>query len=215
MNRTIRFAVSILLFSLLSACSPSQPQAVDPAEAQKMVFQAVTSSQSPETAASYTVLGSQAGYHGHVIAYWMCQPASPDNPAAVSQSGYAIVRSYDGHTGIQNQTQGGGGLPKADSLVEFSAFVEDNSDGKLAVVFGRILSPRVRSVEVMYADQKSLRWPAGSGGFLLFRSEPVDWTHLNVLGENDQVLKRYDLAQDTMTISEREEVQGIDFPATK
>ena len=33
---------------LLSACLPPQPQAVDPAEAQKMVFQAVTSSQSPK-----------------------------------------------------------------------------------------------------------------------------------------------------------------------
>ena len=68
----------------------------------------------------------------------MCQPASPDNPAAVSLSGDAILRSYSGHTGFQNQTQGGSSLPKADSLVEFSAFVEENPDGKLAVVFGRI-----------------------------------------------------------------------------
>jgi hypothetical protein len=70
----------------------------------------------------------------------------------------------------------------------------------------------VQSVEVEYVDEQRLRWPAGSGGFLLFRDEPVDWVRLNVLGQNDQVLKSYNLSKETATLSERAEFREQDCP---
>lgn len=218
-TRSIRRAVQTLIcvmaaISIFSACATLKPLPVDPAEAQKTVFQAVTSNQMPQTIASYTILGSQAGFNGYVIAYWMCRPATLNN-RATALSGYAIVRRYLGQNGIQNMTQGGGGLPKVDSLVEFTAVAQDNSDGKVSIIFGRILSPQVRAVEVEYADQQKLSWPAGSNGFLLFRNEPIDWVRLNVIGENDQILKTYELARDSTTISEREENQFSNCPGQK
>lgn len=85
-------------------------------------------------------------------------------------------------------------------------------DQKNHFIFGRILSPDVQAVEVLYADEQRLSWPAGREGFLLFRQEPVEWTQLNILGENEQILKTYDLTQETTTLSERDESGETDCP---
>jgi SH3-like domain-containing protein len=92
--------------------------------------------------------------------------------------------------------------------------IEDR-DQKNHFIFGRILSPDVQAVEVLYADEQRLRWPAGGQGFLLFRQEPVEWTQLNILGEDEQVLKTYDLTQETTTLSERDESGEIDCPSAQ
>ncbi len=204
----------ILSFLFLTACIPPIAEMVNPADAQKMVFQAATKDQSPHTVASYTVLGSRAGIQGHVIAYWMCKTAAPDQPA-VALSGFGVVRRFWGETQIYMLGNSEARLPKADSLIELTANVLEPSDGKMYLAYGRILSPLVKSVEVEYTDQQRLRWPAGSGGFLLFRNEPVDWVRLNVLGQNDQVLKTYELSKDISTLSERAEGESQKCSQTK
>ena len=105
--------LSLLLLSVLflSACSQLQAVPVNPVEAQRMVFDSVTTNKSPATVTSYTVLGSQPGFQGHVVSFWMCHPAVPDAPAAAI-SGYAIVRKYrGGNQGIQTIMVGESGLP--------------------------------------------------------------------------------------------------------
>jgi hypothetical protein len=211
--------LSFLLFSILflSACSQLEKQLqavpVNPIEAQKMVFDSVTANKTPATVASYTVLGSQAGFQGQVVSFWMCRPAAPNAPAAVI-SGYAIVRKYrGGNQGIQTIMIGESGLPAADSLIEYMTGSIENRDQENHIIFGRILSPNVQALEIVYADEQRLRWPAGRESFLLFRQEPVDWTQLNILGENDQILKTYDLTDETTHLSERDESGTIDCPS--
>lgn len=206
--------LSLLLLSILflSACSQLQTMPVNPVEAQRMVFDSVTANKSPATVASYMVLDSQPGFHGHVVSFWMCRPAAPNAPAAAI-SGYAIVRKYrGGNQGIQTIMVGESGLPAEGSLIEFMTGSIKDRDQKNHFIFGRILSPEVQAVEVVYADGQRLRWPAGGQGFLLFRQEPVGWTQLNILGESEQILKTYNLTDETTTISERDESGKIDCP---
>jgi hypothetical protein len=158
------------------------------------------------------VLGSQPGFHGHVVSFWMCRPTAHNAPAEVI-SGYAIVRKYRrGNQGIQTIMVGGSGLPAANSLIEYMTGSIENRDQENHFIFGRILSPDVQAVEVLYADEQRLRWPAGDQGFLLFRQELVEWTQLNILGEDEQILKTYDLTHETTTLSERYESGEIDCP---
>lgn len=189
----------------LSGCAQPQPIPVQPVEAQNTVFQVVTSRQSPEMAASYLMLGSRPGFLGQVVAYWMCRPATPNTPAATI-SGYEIVQKFRGKGG---NSLGGiefeEAVPAADSLIEFIAHTQNLGSEKRNILFGRILSPEVRALEIVYADDQRLRWQVVGNGFLLFRQEPVDWTELRVLGENDQVLKTYDLTFENPTLSERDE----------
>lgn len=206
--------LSLLLLSVLflSACSQLQTMPVNPVEAQRMVFDSVRANKSPATVASYMVLDSQPGFHGHVVSFWMCRPAAPNTPAAAI-SGYAIVRKYrGGNQGIQTIMIGESGLPAEGSLIEHMTGSIEDKDQKNHFIFGRILSPDVQAVEVVYADEQRLRWPAGREGFLLFRQEPVEWTQLNILGENEQILKTYDMTDETKAISERDDSGEIDCP---
>ena len=211
-NRS-RWLILLMGVFLLAACATPQPLPVDPGDAQKMVFQAFTGNKSPATVASYTLLGSQAGFTGQIVVYWMCQPASP-NSSAITISGYAVARKYWFNQGIRNFSQLSAGLPAAGALLEFPASSQDNQDGngKMNIIYGRILSPEVQALEVEYTDQKNLRWPVSGKGFLLFRNEPVDWVRLNVLGEKDRVLKSYDLSQVEETLSERATGWGTKLP---
>lgn len=208
------WSLFLLLLSILflSACSQLQAVPVNPVEAQRMVFDSVTANKSPETVTSYTVLGSQPGFQGHVVSFWMCRPAAPNAPAAAI-SGYAIVRKYrGGNQGIQTIMVGESGLPAEGSLIEFMTGSIEDRDQKNHFIFGRILSPDVQAVEILYANEQRLRWPAGREGFLLFRQEPMEWTQLNILGEDEQILKTYDLTDETTTLSERDESDEIDCP---
>ncbi len=190
---------------LLSGCAPPQPIPVQPIDAQNTVFQMVTSSQAPETGASYLMLGSRPGFLGHVIAYWMCRPAAPNSPAAII-SGYEIVQKFRGQEGKSSLgIEFEEALPAANSLIEFIADAQIRGSEKRNVLFGRILSPEVRALEVVYADDQRLHWQVVGNGFLLFRQEPVDWTELLILGENNQELKTYDLTLENPTRSERDE----------
>lgn len=213
--------LSFLLFSILflSACSQLEKQLqavpINPVEAQKMVFDSVTANKTPATVASYTVLGSQPGFQGQVVSFWMCRPAAPNAPAAVI-SGYAIARKYrGGNQGIQTIMIGESGPPAADSLIEYMTGSVENRDQENHFIFGRILSPDVQAVEVLYADEQRLRWPAGTQGFLLFRQEPDEWRQLNILGEDEQILTTYDLTDETTTLSERDESGEIDCPSVQ
>jgi hypothetical protein len=196
----------LLLLStlLLCACSAPRPLPVAPADAQKIVFQAVTSNKAHLTIASYALLGEQPGFNGYVVAFWMCQPKST-NSGAISISGYAVVRKYWMSQGIQAMSELSAGLPAAGSLVEFAASTQDDRDGngKRNIVYGRVLSPQVQAIEVVYADKHTLRWAVSGNGFLLFRDEPTDWLRLSILGADDQVLKTYDLTQSAEILSER------------
>ena len=210
------WSLFLLLLSILflSACSQLQTMPVNPVEAQRMVFDSVTANKSPATVTSYTVLGSQPGFRGHVVSFWMCRPAVPNAPAAAI-SGYAIVRKYrGGNQGIQTIMVGESGLPAEGSLIEFMTGSIEDRDQKNHFIFGRILSPEVQAVEVVYADEQRLRWPVGGQGFLLFRQEPVEWTQLNILGDNEQILKTYDLTDETTTLSERDEGGEMDCPGS-
>lgn len=222
-SNLVRTSTTLLLLFLvfpvlfLSACSQLQKQLqavpINPVEAQKMVFDSVTANKTPATVASYTVLGSQPGFQGQVVSFWMCRPAAPNAPAAVI-SGYAIARKYrGGNQGIQTIMIGESGLPAADSLIEYMTGSVENRDQENHFIFGRILSPNVQAVEIVYADEQRLRWPAGREGFLLYRQEPVEWTQLNILGENEQILKTYDLTDETATLSERDESGEINCPS--
>ena len=195
----------ICVLFLISGCAQSQPVPVHPVDAQDLVFRVVTSRNTPETSASYLTLGSRPGFLGHVVAYWMCRPARPDSPAAAI-SGYEIVQKFrdqEGNSSIGIEFEEA--LPSANSLIEFIAHTQVRGSEKRNVLFGRILSPEVQALEVVYVDDQRLRWLVVGNGFLLFRQELVDWTELLILGENDQVLKTYDLTLENPTHSERDE----------
>ena len=204
------FSVFILVF--LSGCTQLQPIPVNPFDAQRIVLKAVTRNKPPDTVASYQILDSHPGFQGHIVAYWMCRPAAPSSPA-VSISGYAVVRRYQGgNQGIQIAMEGEGGLPAGDSLIEFIADAQGQGSEKRNILFGRVLTPEVQALEVVYADKQRLRWPVIEKSFLLFRQESVDWTELLVLGENDQVLKTYDLTMGNTSRSERDESGELNCP---
>jgi hypothetical protein len=200
-----RYAFLICAVFLFSGCAQPQPIPVQAVDAQNTVFRTITNSQAPETGASYRMLGSRPGFLGQVVAYWMCRPAAPNAPAAII-SGYEIVQEFRGQEGKSSQGIAfEKPLPAAHSLIEFIADTQIQGSEKRNILFGRILSPEVRALEVVYADEQRLPWQVVGNGFLLFRQEPVDWTELRILGENDQVLKTYDLTLENPTLSERDE----------
>jgi len=197
---------------LLSGCAPPQPIPVQPIDAQNTIFQMVTSSQAPETGASYLMLGSRPGFLGHVIAYWMCRPATPNSPAATI-SGYEIVQKFRGQEGKSSLgIEFEEAMPAANSLIEFIADTQIRGSEKSNILFGRVLSPEVQALEVVYDDDQRLRWLVVGNGFFRFRQEPVGWTELLILGENDQVLRTYDLTFQNHTLSERDELGEQNCP---
>lgn len=205
MKTFLNYTFLICAMCFLSGCAQPQLISIQPFEAQNTVFQVVTSRQSPETGASYLMLGSRPGFLGQVVAYWMCRPATTSAPATTI-SGYEIVQKFRGQGG---NSLGGiefeEALPATDSLIEFIAHTQTQGSKQRNILFGRILSPEVRALEIVYADDQPLRWQVVGNEFLLFRQEPVDWTELRILGENDRVLKTYDLTHQNPTRSERDE----------
>ncbi len=190
MKLTFRFTVYAFLLLTLAGCgallgAPTPEQAVRESETRIH----------PEIAASLQILGRRSWARGVVVLYSYVQPARDEMPA-MQMFGHSLVE----RTALGTwQTHGGGAggssaPPPKEDWVDFGRGSGSNDQNSYSLIFGRTLSPEVKAVEASFDDGQTLRDTTLDGFFVLITPKLVQACEMRVLGADDQVLRRIDLA---------------------
>jgi hypothetical protein len=188
-------ALSALVWALIACVAV--PVALTPQEAARRDVLTM----SPESAASFQVLGTRQWERGVVVLYTYLRPAQGQRPP-MQIFGYCLVVPSGSGTwqAIGNGAGGGFAPPPAEDLIHYSYGGGSSRErGDFSIVYGRSLAANVATIEVTFDNGRVLRGEAGDGLFALVTTASAAACEVRVLDAEGQVLRRIDTSSLTAT----------------
>ncbi|MBW4474190.1 MAG: hypothetical protein KME45_28015 [Stenomitos rutilans HA7619-LM2] len=149
------------------------------------------------------VLSAQAWPQGVIILYSALCPVVRGNEKATMQPvfGHQVVKRHGATWQVSGSDSYGTVLEPSPSrqLVEYGISRSSNGDRssqaveRYAILYGRVLQPKVLAVEAMFDNGKILRGRSSNGVFALLAAGATGVCELRVLGADNQILQQEDL----------------------
>ncbi len=177
--------VAILLISISAACTAGLA-APTPEEAARLN----STRFSPETAATFQVVGTRGWEGGVVVLYTYLREQAP-------MFGYALTRQLPfGAWEVTNAGAGDADLPVPENLVDYRDGGGSGAFGlgEFSIVFGRTLRPEVAQVQVTFANGQVVRDETADGVFALIAPATTFGCELRVFGTKGELLHQVALA---------------------
>ncbi len=188
-SRALCLLMLSLLLWVLAGCSVVPP-ALTPQESARQS----TLTMSPESAATFQVMGTRQWERGVVVLYTYLQPAQEQRPP-MQIFGYTLVvpSGWGTWQAVGSGAGGSNAPPPAENLVHYSYGGGGGSQrGFFSIVSGYVLAPNVAAVEITFDNGQVLRDKTGDGLFAVVTTAKVAACELRVLDDQGQILRRID-----------------------